>query len=118
MNEYNKFNIKFLSVISYLGPLFIVGKFSLEKDEENVRFNVNQGKILFYLIMFLYLLVFSLNFFLEPFVETIEIITLLSYIGITAAWFILIIMGITAAIKGTKVKLPLVGRLANKLSKN
>ena len=114
MSEYNKFNIKFLSVISYLGPLFIIGKFSLEKDEEHVKFNVNQGEILFYLISILYILVFSINFFLEPFFETIEIITLLAYIGISAAWVILIIMGAIGAFKDKKVELPLIGKIANK----
>ena len=114
MKQYDKFNVRILSILSYIGPLFIIGKFSLEKDEENVKFHTAQGEILFYLMAILLFITFVVDFFINPFIEVIEVITLLAYIGISVAWIILILMGVFSAAKGEKSALPLIGRVANK----
>ena len=45
--EYNKVNVKLLSILAYIGPLFLMGKLSVEKDEPHVKFHTHQGAILF-----------------------------------------------------------------------
>ena len=43
--EYNKVNVKLLSILAYIGPLFLMGKLSVEKDEPHVKFHTHQGAI-------------------------------------------------------------------------
>ena len=45
--EYNKVNVKLLSILAYIGPLFLMGKLSVEKEEDNVKFHTHQGAVLF-----------------------------------------------------------------------
>ena len=40
--EYNKVNVKLLSILAYIGPLFLMGKLSVEKDEPHVKFHTHQ----------------------------------------------------------------------------
>lgn len=117
MNKYNKINVKFLSVISYIGPLFLIGKFSAEKDCESVKFHVRQGEILFYSMIILFLFTFILDYTLSSILESLSIICFLLYIGIAVAWLILSLMGIASAFSASNTSLPLVGDLSNKITK-
>ena len=45
--EHNNSNIRFLSSISYLGILFVIGHFAVEKDNPDLRFHTFQGGVLF-----------------------------------------------------------------------
>ena len=117
MNFFNKMNVKFLSVISYIGPLFIVGKFSFEKDCEQVKFHTKQGEFLFYIMFSLSLISSLLNYALSSLVESLGIICFLVNIGIGVTWIILSIMGIISAFSGTKVNLPIVINFVNKINK-
>ena len=40
--EYNKVNVKLLSILAYIGPLFLMGKLSVEKDEPHVKFHTQR----------------------------------------------------------------------------
>ncbi len=117
MNNYDKMNIKFLSVISYIGPLFIIGNFSAEKNCDLVKFHVRQGKLLFFTTLILLSLNTVLDFTLSSISETFEIISFLLYIAIFVAWLILSIMGIVSAFSESKSNLPLIGDLFNKRKK-
>ena len=55
MNESDG-NIKFLSAISYIGVLFVIGHFAVEKNNPDLRFHTFQGGILF--VFFVFLLIF------------------------------------------------------------
>lgn len=117
MSSYNKMNVKFLSVISYIGPLFIIGKFSFEKNCEQVKFHTKQGEVLFYTMFFLSIASATLDFIFRFMLESLSIICFLINIGIGVTWFILALMGISSAISGSKVSLPIVGSFVNKISK-
>ncbi len=117
MNKYNKANVKFLSVISYVGPLFLVGKFSLEKNCESVKFHVRQGEILFYSMIILSFLIAILDYTLSSLLESLSIISFLLYIGIAVAWLVLSFMGMASAFSASNASLPLVGELSNKITK-
>lgn len=117
MSSYNKMNVKFLSVISYIGPLFVIGKFSFEKDSEQVKFHAKQGEVLFYIMFSLSLISCILDYTLSSMAESLSIICFLFNIGIGAAWLILSIMGIISAFSGSKVSLPIVGSFVNKINK-
>ena len=117
MNSYNKTNVKFLSVVSYIWPLFVIGKFSFEKNCEQVKFHVKQGEILFYLMLSLTLSSIISEVLLNYVSESLSIICFLINIGIGFSWIILAIMGIASAISNSKLSLPIVGFFANKLNK-
>ncbi len=118
MEKFDKFNVKFLSIISYIGPLFLIGKFSVEKDSDQVRFHSKQGEILFYTMSCLSLIVLILQLTLSSLFETIEIICLLSYIAIGVAWLILLIMGISGAISSKMIYIPIIGDIVKKIIKD
>lgn len=107
--EYNKVNVKLLSVLAYIGPLFIMGKVAVEKDEPGVKFHCRQGGILFVFVAVGYLVTTLLCFLLNGFPAVAEILGLLFYVGITVAWAILALMGIIGVFKHQKKPLPFIG---------
>ena len=117
MSSYNKANVKFLSIVAYLGPLFIIGKFSFEKNCEQVRFHVKQGEILFCLMSFFALVSMILEYTFCSVLESFSIIFFLVNMGIGVMWLILAAMGVISACSGSKLSLPVVGTLANTLNK-
>lgn len=116
MNSYNKMNIKFLSVVSYIGPLFVIGKFSYEKDSDQVNFHYRQGEILFFTMSILILSTIIFDYILNFISDSLSIICFLLKIGISVTWVILSIMGVISAISGSKTYLPIVGSLLKKIS--
>lgn len=117
MNYYNKLNVKFLSVISYIGPLFVIGKFSLEKNCDKVKFHVKQGEILFYLMSLLIFISIIIDYAFSFVWEYIGILCFLAKIGVSVMWIILAILGMISAFSDSKAILPVVGNLANRLNK-
>lgn len=108
MENFDNFNVKFLSVISYLGPLYLIGKFSVEKDSDQVKFHNKQGELLFYIFCTLYFIC-ALLYLVEKIIGgVIELVAFLMTVGVTSAFFILMMIGVTSAFKETKVKLPIV----------
>ena len=116
MNSYNKMNIKFLSIVSYIGPLFVIGKFSYEKDSDQVNFHYRQGEILFFTMFILVLFSLIFDYILNFVSESLSIICFLFKIGIGVTWAILSIMGILSAISGSKTHLPIIVMLLEKIS--
>lgn len=116
--KYNKVNIKLLSALSYIGPLFLIGRFSLEKDSDQLKFHNKQGELLFLLMIVINIVVACVSFILCQFLrESFEIIIFLIFIGISAAWLVLTIMGICGALKGTKICLPFICDITKKIIK-
>lgn len=108
MENYDKFNVKFLSIVSYIGPMFLIGKFSVEKESKQVKFHNKQGEILFYIFLFLYMVCVALHV-LNKFTESVdEILAFTFTVGVSVAWVLLMIIGISNAIHGKLVGLPIV----------
>lgn len=115
MKESDALNVKILSAFSYVGPLFVMGKFAVEKNSPEVKFHANQGKALFLLMSLILLATISLDLLITSFSESISVIFFLAYIGESVAWIILAAMGIFGAIKNKKIQLPLIYDIAKKI---
>lgn len=106
--RYDKSNIKLLSVLAYIGPLFVVGLFAVEKDSPEVKFHSRQGEILFALVALSYLFSYAVSYLIYFFPAFLEIIWLLLLVLISVGWLILVIMGISGALRGEMTPLPIV----------
>ena len=111
MNE-NNGNIKFLSAISYIGVLFVIGHFAVEKNNPDLRFHTFQGGILFAFFVLLYFIDFLIYLFLSVVPALQIIVVLLLSIGISVAYVMLMVMGIVNALKFKQGLLPFVGKAA------
>lgn len=116
--EDDKSNVKFLSVLAYIGPLFVMGLFSVEKENPEVKFHSRQGGILFAVAFFSYFLSGIIVYLLHPFPAVSEIVFVLFVVLISVSWFILIIMGISGAMKNQRVSLPLVSEIDKIIKKS
>ena len=101
-------NIKLLCVLSYIGPLFLMGKLSVEKDDPDVKFHTDQGLALFFLTIALICADFLVSVVLSFFPAMNEIISLLFSVAIAVMWVIITFMGIYSAVKKQRTKLPIV----------
>lgn len=108
MKNFDILNIKVLSAISYLGPLFIIGRFSVEKDSDNFKFHSKQGEFLFYTMFIIFFITWSLEKILYTLFDSFSIIFILIYIGIFTSWIILSILGIYGSFNNKKIKLPFI----------
>ena len=108
MKDFDTLNVKVLSAISYLGPLFIIGRFSVEKNSDNFKFHSKQGEILFYSMFAISLIAWSLEQILYTFFDSFSIIFLLVYMGIFISWIILSLLGIYGSFNNKKIKLPFI----------
>ena len=106
--EDDKSNVKFLSVLAYIGPLFVMGLFSVEKENPEVKFHS----------FFSYFLSGIIVYLLHPFPAVSEIVFVLLVVLISVSWFILIIMGISGAMKNQRVSLPLVSEIDKIIKKS
>lgn len=106
--EYNKLNVRLLCVLSYIGPLFIMGRVAVEKDVPEVEFHSRQGGALFCVTAAAYLLAGLLHAALQSLPAVSEILDLLLFVGISVAWLILACMGISAAVKKQQTALPII----------
>ena len=111
MDERNS-NIRFLSAISYVGVLFLIGHFAVERDNPDLRFHKFQGGVLFLSFCIMYALN-TILYFLLSFAPPLQtILCTLVYLGLTVAYVILMIMGINSAVRFQQRLLPFVGALA------
>ena len=114
-DQCNSTNIKLLSVLFYVGPLFLTARFSVEYKEPHVKFHVKQGGILFCFVVLCYLLTFFLSMALSALPAVEEIVSLLLLVGTTVAWVILTVMGISGALKGQQRLLPIIGTIDKRI---
>ena len=113
MNEsYNRTNIKLLSFLSYLGPLFLIGVFSMEHDTEELRFHTRQGGVLFFFMVFAYLLVWLLTFLLRSVPAMAEIMGVLLKVGLSVGWLLMAVMGIVSVFQKDHKPLPFLWRIS------
>ena len=114
MSENND-NIKFLSAISYISVLFIVGHFAVEKDNPDLRFHKYQGAVLFAVFFALYIIegIVLLIFSFVPGLQSILGFLLTG--AISLAYIMMIVMGISSAIKFEQKQLPFIGFFAVRL---
>ncbi len=113
-NEHND-NVKFLSALSYISVLFIVGHFAVEKDNPDLRFHKYQGAVLFGTFSVLYILELLIILILS-FVPPVQ--TILGFVltaAITLAYIMMIVFGVSSALKFEQKQLPFVGFYAVKL---
>lgn len=116
--NYNSINVKLLSALSYIGPLFLIGRFSVEKDSDQLKFHNKQGELLFFLMLVVNTVAAAVSFLLSQFLEeSFEVIVFLIFIGISVAWLVLSIMGICGSLKGNKICLPIVCDITKKIIK-
>ena len=113
-NEHND-NVKFLSALSYISVLFIVGHFAVEKDNPDLRFHKYQGAVLFGTFSVLYILELLIILILS-FVPPVQ--TILGFVltaAITLAYIMMIVFGVSSALKFEQKQLPFIGFYAVKL---
>ena len=114
MNEENG-NIRFLSAISYLGVLFLVGHFAVERDNPDLRFHKYEGGILCLSFSFLYLtdMLICLLFSFSPQLQAIVSFIITS--AVTVAYGFMIYFGVSSAVKFRQRQLPFIGFYAVRL---
>ena len=103
-------NNKVMAILSYLGVLVVIPLLAGNKQSEYLKFHLNQGLNLWIIRMIIEILdgnwIYRLNIMLNIGTALGTLFTLLNL-----AVFILQIMGIVAACRGEKKKLPLVGEI-------
>lgn len=104
------FNVKFLSVVAYIGPLFLMGKFSVEKENEFLKFHINQAVRLF-VFELLSSVIFSLIIDLSKEILSMTVIIIVYAMGIIIAlsWICMIYIGISNVIHSEITTLPIIG---------
>lgn len=110
--EDNNENIRFLSVISYIGILFVIGHFAVEKNHPDLRFHTFQGGVLFAFFTFAYFCDFLLYLTLSFIPEIRFILTLLLTVGISTVYILLMGMGIYHAARFEQRLLPFIGKVS------
>ena len=108
MSENND-NIRFLSAISYIPFLFIVGHYAVEKDNPDLRFHKYQGAVLCGCFMVLYILEVLFLLILSFAHELQLILGFLLTGGITLAYIMMICFGFSSALKFQQKQLPFIG---------
>ena len=110
--EENNGNIRFLSAISYIGILFVIGHFAVEKNNPDLRFHTYQGGMLFLFFSVLYFADF-LIYLLLGFIPAFQtVISVLLTVGISVAYIMLAALGISYALSFKQRFLPFVGAAA------
>lgn len=114
-SEEHIFNVKFLSITAYLGPLFLIGLFSFEKNDEELKFHCEQGARLFISTVILYAVAWIVAMILSETLSTLATATsVFIFLIITALWISFAVMGVINAKKQRKYPLPLIGTIAQK----
>lgn len=103
-------NVNSYCILSYIGILWIIGLLA-NKNDEDVKFHVNQGIILTIFSFSVYIVLSVLSSILYAIAPIFIIITSLFWIvfGITVIAFIVI--GVINAKNGKKVPLPVIGSM-------
>ncbi len=107
--ESNNGNIRFLSAVSYIGVLFVIGHFAVEKDNPDLRFHKYQGGVLFCSFFLLYMADLAVSIALS-FLPVLQIIVaLLITIALVAVNVMLTVQGVLAALQFRQRMLPFIG---------
>ena len=109
---------KFYSVISYIGPLFIIVRFLNKKQDIDIEFHSWHGGMLFFTVSFLYMFVsWTQNFlFLLPTIA--EMMGIILNTGVWTFWVVLSIMGIVNAYRMERKSLPFISLIDFNLRKH
>ncbi len=103
----DEFNIKFLSTVSYLGPLFFMAKFSAEQNQSDVKFHCKRGQHLFILFVCLYVFDILIYELLMETIPTVATSVFYLFLGlISVAWLFATLHGIYCAVKSKKNYIP------------
>ena len=116
MKEEND-NIRFLSVISYISVLFVVGHFSVEKNNPDLRFHKYQGGVMFAFFSFFYLLDLLIYFLLSFSPELQTMIVFLITGALLIANCFMSALGIRYALRFEQRLIPFIGPVAVSLRK-
>lgn len=109
-NSEDSFNVGFLSILAYIGPLFLVGKFSYERDNEDVKFNCNQGFRLFITVVLLYMMSGLVALLIDEMLSVVASTVGIALVGaVSVFWIIMAAVGIINAKKHGRVPLPIIG---------
>lgn len=104
------FNIKFLSIVAYLGPLFLMGKFSVEIKDKSLQFHVNQGMRLFIfeaLSSVIFLIIAALIREIFPITILAAVYIIWGIVGI--CWICMACIGISNVLNSKMLILPIIG---------
>ena len=114
MSEKND-NIKFLSAISYVSILFIIGHFAVERNNPDLRFHKYQGAMLFAVFTVLYMIegIIMLIFSFSGGIQAVLGFILTG--AISLAYIMMMVMGISSALKFEQKQLPFIGFYAVRL---
>lgn len=96
-------------MLSYIGPLFIIGRLSKRRCNRLIDFHSWQGGILFFTVSFLNLALTQIVKLLSIFPIFAEVVGVLMSVGIFTLWVMLSIMGIVNASRLDTAYLPLIG---------
>ena len=105
-----KSNINRYCVLSYIGILWIIGLLA-NKDNEDVKFHVNQGIILTICSFSVYIVLSVLSSILYAIAPIFVILTSLFWIVFIMTVIAFIIIGITNVKNGKKSPLPVIGSM-------
>lgn len=98
-------NTRLYSILSYVGPLFLVGLLS-NRENAKVMFHVNQGLVLFCASLALSVVSWILG--VLPLGTLIpSLVSMVAWVG----YVVLAIMGILNANNGVETELPLIGHI-------
>lgn len=104
------FNVKFLSILAYIGPLFLIGKFSAENKNPDVMFHTNQGRRLFISLIAIYLIGAFVYFLVREFIPIIaDAVIITVCVAINLTWAACAIYGIINVKKSIQKRIPFIG---------
>lgn len=107
-----RYDVNLYCVLSYIGILWIIGLFA-EKENEDVKFHVNQGIILTIFFFAVYIVLEILSSILYAIAPIFVIITSLFWIVYGITLIIFIAIGIINVKKDNKTPLPIIGAMFN-----
>lgn len=110
--NYDRFDkeVKFYSMVSYLGPLFILARVSRKRCNKLVDFHSWQGGLLFFTVLEIYAIIrIILETLLVAFPIFSEVIGLILCVGLWTLWIVLSVMGIVSAHRLDMQVLPMIG---------
>lgn len=110
--------IKFYSMISYIGPLFILSRIFNKGKNYLIDFHSWYGGILFFAVSFLYSIIKFVQSFIIISPILAEIVILLLHTGVLTLWVVLMMMGLVSAYKMQTNYLPIIGWIDSILKKH
>lgn len=111
MQEHINTKIKFLALISYLGPLFIVARLSKDKQNVFLDFHARHATTVFVSQIIAYLLIFLIQLSLESLPALREILCILLTVFVSVSYLLFTIMGINNVMQNKQSGLPFISEI-------